>query len=79
MICVKLLLMQMMMTFMDFYSDVEHRGVVLGMTQLEDKPSMEPRAYITEVENESDETGQLKDAQFDDQVMVYPKWHENCK
>lgn len=58
-------------------SDVEHRGVVLGMTQLEDKPSMEPRAYITEVENESDETGQLKDAQFDDQVMVYPKWHEN--
>ena len=49
------------------------------MTQLEDKPSLEPRAYITEVENESDDTGQLKDAQFDDQVMVYPKWHENCK
>ena len=65
------------MSFFD--SDVEHRGVVLGMTQLEDKPSLQPRAYITEVENESDDTGELKDAQFDDQVMVYPKWHENCK
>ena len=58
---------------------MEHRGVVLGMMQLDDKPSMEPRAYITELDNETDETGQLKDAQFDDQVMVYPKWHENCK
>ena len=62
-----------------FNSDVEHRGVVLGMAQLEDKPSMEPRAYITEVQNESDESGELKDAQFDDQVMVDPKWHETCK
>lgn len=60
-------------------SEVEHRGVVLGMMQLDDKPSFQPRAYITEIENETDETGQLKDAQFDDQVMVYPKWHENGK
>ncbi|XP_068689163.1 uncharacterized protein [Montipora foliosa] len=58
-------------------SEVEHRGVVLGMTQLEDKPQLHSRAYITEVDNDTDETGELKDAQFDDQVMVYPKWHEN--
>ena len=62
-----------------FDSEVEHRGVVLGMAQLEDKPSMHPRAYITEVESDSDVNGELKDAQFDDQVMVYPKWHETCK
>lgn len=62
-----------------FDSDVEHRGVVLGMAQLEDKPSMHPRAYITEVESDSDVNGELKDAQYDDQVMVYPKWHETCK
>lgn len=62
-----------------FDSEVEHRGVVLGMAQLEDKPSMHPRAYITEVESDSDANGELKDAQYDDQVMVYPKWHETCK
>lgn len=62
-----------------FDSEVEHRGVVLGMAQLEDKPSMHPRAYITEVESDSDVNGELKDAQYDDQVMVYPKWHETCK
>lgn len=61
-----------------FDSDVEHRGVVLGMAQLEDKPPL-THAYITEVENESDTTGELKDAQYDDQVMIYPKWHETCK
>lgn len=60
-------------------SEVEHRGVVLGMTQLEDKPQLESRSYITEVENEADDTGELKDAQYDEEVMVYPKWHENCK
>ena len=49
------------------------------MAQLEDKPSMESKPYITEVENEADDSGELKDAQFDDQVMVYPKWHETCK
>ena len=58
---------------------MEHRGVVLGMTQLEDKPQLESRSYITEVENEADDTGELKDAQYDEEVMVYPKWHENCK
>jgi len=58
---------------------VEHRGVVLGMAQLEDKPAMHPHAYITEVESDSDVNGELKDAQYDDQVMVYPKWHETCK
>ncbi|KAK2561643.1 Neuronal PAS domain-containing protein 3 [Acropora cervicornis] len=58
-------------------SEVEHRGVVLGMTQLEDKPQLESRSYITEVENEADDTGELKDAQYDEEVMVYPKWHEN--
>ncbi|KAL9958944.1 hypothetical protein ACROYT_G036022 [Oculina patagonica] len=57
-------------------SEVEHRGVVLGMAQLEDKPALHPKAYITEVENESDVSSDLKDAQYDDQVMVYPKWHE---
>ena len=49
------------------------------MAQLEDKPQLHSRAYITEVDNDTDETGELKDAQFDDQVMVYPKWHENCE
>lgn len=61
------------------FSEVEHRGVVLGMAQLEDKPAMHPHAYITEVESDSDVNGELKDAQYDDQVMVYPKWHETCK
>lgn len=56
-------------------SDVEHRGVVLGMAQLEDKPPL-TNTRITEVENEADTTGELKDAQYDDQVMIYPKWHE---
>ncbi|XP_020600652.1 uncharacterized protein LOC110039842 [Orbicella faveolata] len=46
------------------------------MAQLEDKPAMHPHAYITEVESDSDVNGELKDAQYDDQVMVYPKWHE---
>lgn len=66
------------LTFLPLFidSEVEHRGVVLGMTQLQDKPQLESRSYITEVENE---TGDLKDAQFDDQVMLYPKWHENCE
>ena len=62
-----------------YNSEVEHRGVVLGMAQLEDKPALHSRGYITEVENEADISGQLKDAQYDDQVMVYPKWHETCK
>ena len=58
---------------------MEHRGVVLGMAQLEDKPALHPQAYITEVESDCDVNGELKDAQYDDQVMVYPKWHETCK
>ena len=55
---------------------MEHRGVVLGMAQLEDKPDLNRSgAYITEVENESDSSGNsFKDARYDAEVMVYPKW-----
>lgn len=49
-----------------FDSEVEYRGVVLGMVQLEDKFFMYFRVYIIEVESDFDVNGELKDVQYDD-------------
>lgn len=62
-------------------SEVEHRSVVLGMAQLENKPSLAcaPPNILTEMPCDSDNTGELNDALIDDQVMVFPKWQATCK
>lgn len=62
-------------------SEVEHRSVVLGMAQLENKPSLAsaPANILTEMPCDSDNTGELNDALIDDQVMVFPKWQATCK
>ena len=51
--------------------------MVLGMAQMDHKPPL--GQYITEVANENDLDPSFRDAQIDDQVMVYPNWNQNCK
>ena len=59
------------------YSNVEHRGVVLGMTQLKDKPKLQT-ATITEIDSsiEPDDTGELVDASIQDNCVIFPKWQK---
>jgi hypothetical protein len=50
------------------------------MAQLKDKPDLDTCSnMLTEVTCEADNTGELKDALLDDQVMVFPKWHATCE
>ena len=57
-------------------SQVEHRGVVLGMAQMDHKPAL--GQFVSEVQNDNEDP-MYNDAQIEDQVMPFPQWNQNCK